>query len=704
MASLPPPNAKNPRPPKVKNKNAAPIQITAEQILREAHDRRLEPAHSVPKQKIGDLEELSELRQRKRKEFEDQIRKNRLNMSSWLKYATWEESQLEFDRSRSVFERALDVDSRNVAVWLRYTEMEMKNRNINYARNLFDRAVTMLPRVDQFWYKYTYMEEMLGDVPKARGVFERWMQWEPEENAWNAYIKMEKRYKEVERARAIYARFVSIHPEPKNWLKWARFEEEQNDLEKARDIYQQAVEFLGEDHIDQKVLVAFAKFEIKLKEFDRARVIFKFGLDRLPKSKSESLYNQYTLFEKQYGTREGIENVVIGKRRVRYEEEIEANSKNYDVWFDYARLEEDNGDADRVRDVYERAIAQVPPAEEKRYWRRYIYLWINYALFEELETQDYDRTRQIYSECIKLIPHKKFTFAKIWLMYAQFELRRLDVSSARKILGRAIGMCPKDRLFKGYIELEMQLREFDRCRTLYTKFLEYNAANCSAWIKFAEIERLLGEMERCRAIFELAVNQPVLDMPEVLWKAYIDFEFNEEEYDNTRQLYLRLLERTSHVKVYVSFAQFELSIPDQDTQENTTRARQVFEDAYKTMKEKELKEERVVLLESWKDFEENHGTKETLETVMAKMPKTVKRSKKRKTEDTEGEDSVVYEEYYDYIFPDDETQKPNLKLLQMANAWKLKQAQMSGGAAAAAVDAEPADTMLADAEPEADED
>jgi crooked neck len=278
----------------VKNKNAAPIQITAEQILREAHDRRLEPSHAVPKQKIGDLEELSELRQRKRKEFEDQIRKNRLNMSSWLKYATWEESQLEFDRARSVFERAMDVDGRNVAIWLRYTEMEMKNRNINYARNLFDRAVTMLPRVDQFWYKYTYMEEMLGDVPKARGVFERWMQWEPEENAWNAYIKMEKRYKEIERARAIYGRFVSIHPEPKNWLKWARFEEEQNDLgmdnntldsiqcalsivstflthpcifiEKARDIYQQAVEFLGEEHIDQKVLVAFAKFEIKLKE------------------------------------------------------------------------------------------------------------------------------------------------------------------------------------------------------------------------------------------------------------------------------------------------------------------------------------------------------------------------------------------------------------------------------------------------------
>jgi crooked neck len=65
---------------------------------------------------------------------------------------------------------------------------------------------------------------------------------------------------------------------------------------------------------------------------------------------------------------------------------LETNLKNYDTWFDYGKLEESTGDVDRVREVYERAIAQVPPAQEKRLWRRYIYLWIKYALFEELET------------------------------------------------------------------------------------------------------------------------------------------------------------------------------------------------------------------------------------------------------------------------------------------------------------------------------
>lgn len=41
----------------------------------------------------------------------------------------------------------------------------------------------------------------------------------------------------------------------------------------------------------------------------------------------------------------------------------------------------------RVREIYERAVAQVPPGKEKRIWRRYIFLWLDYALFEEVETK-----------------------------------------------------------------------------------------------------------------------------------------------------------------------------------------------------------------------------------------------------------------------------------------------------------------------------
>ena len=45
----------------VKNKAPAAVQITAEQLLREAHERQ-EPTYKPPKQKITDGEELQEYR------------------------------------------------------------------------------------------------------------------------------------------------------------------------------------------------------------------------------------------------------------------------------------------------------------------------------------------------------------------------------------------------------------------------------------------------------------------------------------------------------------------------------------------------------------------------------------------------------------------------------------------------------------------
>jgi crooked neck len=108
--------------------------------------------------------------------------------------------------------------------------------------------------------------------------------------------------------------------------------------------------------------------------------------------------------------------------------------------------------------------------------------------------------------------------SQIWILAAQFEIRQQRLDSARKILGTALGMCPKNKIFRAYIDIELQLGNIERCRTLYAKYLEWSPENCTAWCKFAELERSLAESERARAIYELAIAQPVLDMPELLWK------------------------------------------------------------------------------------------------------------------------------------------------------------------------------------------
>lgn len=67
-----------------------------------------------------------------------------------------------------------------------------------------------------------------------------------------------------------------VHPEVKNWLKYARFEEKNQFISSARQIYERAVEYFGDDNIDEGLLIAFAKFEEGQRE---VRVIIRHSVN-----------------------------------------------------------------------------------------------------------------------------------------------------------------------------------------------------------------------------------------------------------------------------------------------------------------------------------------------------------------------------------------------------------------------------------------
>lgn len=645
----------------VRNKTANPQQVTAEQLLREAVDCQSKEA-VAPAQRIVDEDELQMYRVRKRKEFEDVIRRQRQNIGAWVKYAQWEAAQQEFRRARSIFERALHVEYQNVSLWLKYVEMEMKNKFVNHARNLFDRVTQLLPRVDQFWYKYAYMEELLANYAGARTIYDRWMEWEPDDMAWLQYVKFEERCKEVEKARRVMETYVNCRPTQLGFTRLTKFEERHGNMNRARSGYEKGIELLGSE-LDEKFYIRFAQFEHRQKEMERAQAIYKLALDVLPKGGSDELYRAYVSFEKQHGDRDAIEEVVLNKRRFIYEDAIKQNPRNYDTWFDYIKLEESAGDVARIREVYERSIANKPPVMQKRYWRRYVYLWIYYALFEELQTGDLDKARAVYDALIKIVPHKQFSFAKIWKIYAEFEVRRMDLDRARKIFGRAIAECGKERIFLDYADLEMRLGNIDRCRTIYEKFLETNSHNPKAWSVYIDLEDSVGELERARALCELAIVQERLDMPELVWKRFIDLEVSHDELEKARAVWLRLISKSNHVRVYVAYSEFEAV-----TCQSKEHLREGLEQGVKHFKAENRNDERAMLLEHWLKVEKEHGDEAGVQAIEKRQPKRVKKRRAIPTED--GQDA--YEEYMDYVFPDDAPTQQNLKILDMAREWKRR--------------------------------
>jgi crooked neck len=732
-----------------KNRAPAPIQISAEHLIREATDLKLDFVPPQPKTYVVDEDEVNIEKLEKRKGFENVVRTNPGHMGEWSKYALWEESMGDFERARSVFERALGVNHKVHSMWVKYAEMEAKNRFINRARNVWDRAVTILPRIDMLWYKYAWMEEQLEQLPAARAVFERWMKWEPKESGWMTYVNFEVRYDEWKRAREIMSRYVECHKYEKTFIKWANWEMyKAKDAASARQVYSRGIAELPEDELSEEIFLKFSKFEEKVNESERARVILTFALTKF--EKNPKIEQAIVSLEKRHGTVESIEEAVLSKRRHQYEQQLIQNGGNeYDTWFDYIKLEENhaidrlrelirirknNGeeidsknDAARddilssTRDTYERAISNVPPVMEKKYWKRYIYLWIKYALFEELVANNIVRTRAVYLEMLKLIPHEDFTFAKVWIMYSKFEIRQNQLTVARKSLGRSLGLCPKHKLFRSYIELERSMGNVDRCRKLYSKYLEWCPSDQDVWVQYARLEGDVGEEERCRAVYDVALSlgdddeeesdgSIVLDRPEVVWKSYIDYEITSGEVTRARALYERLLQETTHVKVWLSFVRFEedvrtgkIETKDSDSsssssinRESPAIVRGIFDRGYAAVKADGEGESRALMLSEWLKYEKNlgvHASAEEIHDLEGRQPKMIKR--KRRLE--EGSNNEEFEEYYDYVFPEDEKKDTaNLKILQIAQKWKAKQEaakQAEGKAATAAAIAKVANAV-----------
>ncbi|ODV59862.1 Clf1p [Ascoidea rubescens DSM 1968] len=718
--------------PKIQNKAPAPIQISAEKIVLESYQIQ-DNSLRKPNIKIIDEEELLEHQGRKRKEYEEALRRNYQNINQWLRYAEFEIQQNQFERARSIFERALVYNQKNqVKIWIRYINFELKFKNINHARNLMDRSVYILPMEDKLWFNYLKIEENLKEISNCIKIFEKWLTYNPSYYAWDAYIDLLKRNGNINdsknknknknenenntnyyKIRQIFSRYLLKFSDTQTWLKWIEFEKSFGTIESIRKIFEISIDSILKlnnndfNSIDENLLIDFAEWEASQNEIKRSRAIYEFGLLYLSENKNRLLFDNFTKFEKKFGNKEQIEKSIILKRKKKYELILEKDKTDYDTWWLYIKIIEElysnlsiSENVEKIRKVFDDCVKCTPKVVQKDYWRRYIFIWIKYIFWEELNFANISKVRELFKRILKIIPHKKFTFAKIWILNAKFEIRQNDIGKARKLFGMAIGMCSKPKLFKEYISIEIKLKEFDRVRKIYEKFLESYPGLINIWNEYAEFESNLDDIERSRKIYEIAINLPRFSLSssntsnnaqlieiKQFWKKYIDFEYEQNQFTKSIELFEKFLANSGYdVKVWIEYANFELTIPteeqllqyqngedDQDeieieiTEIQLNNARRIFEEALKYYRDNEMKEKRSIVMEAFKDFEEENGTKESFETLKKRMPMIVRKINKV-------ENKKYSKEYIDYIFPDDAKKSISLNgILAKAKQWKMAQ-------------------------------
>lgn len=161
------------------------------------------------------------------------------------------------------------------------------------------------------------MEEMLGELDKVRAVFEDWLTWDPPLNAWDAYLKFEERHgNDKDRCRHILTRLIESHSTPSSYMRAAKYEEKIKDSKAARRIFERALAELGQDAFaSDELIIAFCRFEIRQRNYKAAKTLFHYALQKLPKDSNKRLSNMFLDFQKQYGSREELEALVLLRRR-----------------------------------------------------------------------------------------------------------------------------------------------------------------------------------------------------------------------------------------------------------------------------------------------------------------------------------------------------------------------------------------------------
>lgn len=507
-----------------KEKEAAVQQITAEQLLREAAALQSDEVRTGTGRRMVDEDELNEYRVRKRKQFEDSLRRRRTAMNIWTSYALWEAAQNDFRRARSVFERALEVDEKNVEIWKKYLDMEEQNGFVNSARNLYDRITCQLPRFDHFWLRYVKFEELLSNYGGCRLIYERWMEHQPDDRAWILYAQFEERCNEIERARAVMESYLVVHPKITSFLKFAQWEEQHRMYDRARSAFLKAMEILPEEHLNENFFLKFAKFEERCKNFHLVEQLCLHGIAKNQQPSSSPLLTSYYIgFQKRNGNSQQIENIVLDQRRKDYHLLLQQTSEyDYDIWLNLIRLEESTGDYQNILKIYEQFITKVPPVQTKRSWKRYFYIFLNYAIYEELTNNNEENARNILHKLLSLVPHHIFSFTKLWIYLAQFELRMRKLDQARLVFGQAIAKYPNPKIFKTYSNIELKLGNLQRARTILAKYIEIHPSSAQSWLAFIDLELVLQEYSRARSLFELAIqNQNHIENAEVVRKIHV---------------------------------------------------------------------------------------------------------------------------------------------------------------------------------------
>lgn len=242
--------------------------------------------------------------------------------------------------------------------------------------------------------------------------------------------------------------------------------------------------------------------------------------------KSKRIWSLYLDLEENLGT--------LVTTRAAYDRVMELKIATVRHVLNYTDLLIENKFFEDSFKVYEKGVELFNWPHVQEIWLQYL---VNFV--KRYEGRKLERARDLFEEVLRTCPEDRCK--AFYLLYAQLEEKHGLIRRAMAVYDRATENVDDDSKFDIFEVYLAKVEEFygvTRTRPIFEKAIEMlSDENVKTMcLRFAEVERKLGEIDRARAIFkhgsQLCNPQTVLSF----WKTWHDFEVQHGNEDTFREM------------------------------------------------------------------------------------------------------------------------------------------------------------------------
>lgn len=360
---------------------------------------------------------------------------------------------------------------------------------------------------------------------------------------WVAFAKLYESHKDIANARVIFDKAVQVNYKAVDnlasvWCEWAEMELRHKNFKGALELMRRAT---AEPSVEVKRRVAAdgnEPVQIKL-------------------HKSLRLWTFYVDLEESLGTLESTRAV--------YERILDLRIATPQIIINYAMLLEDNKYFEDAFKVYERGVKIFKYPHVKDIWVTYLSKFVKRYGKSKLE-----RSRELFEHAVEMAPAE--VVKPLYLQYAKLEEDHGLAKRAMRVYDQATKAVPPNEklsMYEIYIARAAEIFGVPKTREIYEQAIvsdglpERDAMKMC--IKYAELEKSLGEIDRARKIYVYAswLADPRSDGD--FWNKWHEFEVQHGNEDTFRDM-LRIKRSVSarHSQTHVMLPEYLMQKPTVD--------------------------------------------------------------------------------------------------------------------------------------------